>query len=574
MDPQEEQRTRAIDALTRRRLLVTGGAAAATLGLVSKRAAFAQDSTPAANDEQSAAEPSGDTATPAAELPAVPPEFGVETNWPVEGGDLKAQRSAQGSGISSETIGQLGLAWSAPISVAGLFGSLTSNPVIAGDIVYLQDAVSNVYAFNKETGEQVWFNEYNDVVPTGGPNGVAVAYGMAFYTRGGQADVVGARADTGEEVWTTNILGPLNEGITMAPAVYDGVVYVSTIPGSVDGFYQGGQRGVIHALDATTGKVIWYFDTTTDNLWGNARVNSGGGIWHPPSFDDEGNVYVGIANAAPFVGTDEFPGASSRPGDNDYANALMRINPDTAGYDWFINVKPHDLFDHDNHLTPILATVSIDGTDTLVAYAGGKHGFVVAANAETGEELWRTPVGEHNDNEFLQELGVDDYIDVLPGFIGGIETSMAFADNKIICPVLNVPFHTNGSDDYSGDIFGGVSELVAVDAVTGEIAWSVDIPTMTLAGATVANDIIFTAGLDGLVRGHLVSDGSQVFSYACPSGINAQLAISGDYLYVPAGAPFSGNDDRPDLGGDAVSSFIALKLGGEVQAPAVGTPAS
>jgi outer membrane protein assembly factor BamB len=217
--------------------------------------------------------------------------------------------------------------------------------------------------------------------------------------------------------------------------------------------------------------------------------------------------------------------------------------------------------------------VNVNGADTLVAFAGGKHGFVVAANAETGEELWRTPVGEHNENENLQDLGVDETVEVLPGFIGGIETSMAFVDNKIICPVLNVPFTTNGSDQYSGDIFGGVSELVAVDASTGEIAWSVDIPTMTLAGATVANDVIFTAGLDGLVRGHLVADGSEVFRYQCPAGVNAQLAISGDYLFVPAGAPFSPNDDRPELGGDQSNEFIALKLGGEVQDIPVATPA-
>jgi outer membrane protein assembly factor BamB len=568
----EQQRDRFLEALSRRRLLVGGGAALAAAGLAPRLGALAQDTATPVPDN-SGVEPGADVATPTAELPAVPPEFEVETNWPVEGGDLKAHRFARGSGISSETIGQLGLAWSAPITTVGLFGALTSNPIIAGDLVYVQDAVSNVYAFNKETGEQVWFNEYNDTVPTGGPNGVAIAYGNAYFTLGGLADVIGAKADTGEELWRTNILGPLHEGITMAPSVYDGVVYVSTIPGSVDGFYQGGQRGVIHALDAQTGEVIWYFDTTTDNLWGNARVNSGGGIWHPPSFDDQGNVYVGIANAAPFVGTDEFPGATSRPGDNDYANALMRINPETASYDWYINVKPHDLFDHDNHLTPILATVNVNGADTLVAFAGGKHGFVVAANAETGEELWRTPVGEHNENENLQDLGVDETVEVLPGFIGGIETSMAFVDNKIICPVLNVPFTTNGSDQYSGDIFGGVSELVAVDASTGEIAWSVDIPTMTLAGATVANDVIFTAGLDGLVRGHLVADGSEVFRYQCPAGVNAQLAISGDYLFVPAGAPFSPNDDRPELGGDQSNEFIALKLGGEVQDIPVATPA-
>ena len=54
--------------------------------------------------------------------------------------------------------------------------------------------VGEVQARDAETGEQVWFNEYNDVVPTGGPNGVAIAYGNAYFTLGGLADVIGARA--------------------------------------------------------------------------------------------------------------------------------------------------------------------------------------------------------------------------------------------------------------------------------------------------------------------------------------------------------------------------------------------
>lgn len=544
-----------------RRGLMIGGSAAAVAGIAARHAAFAQDATPSASPEPS--------------LPAVPPEFtDAETNWPNEGGDLHQTREAKGTSISSQTIDTLGLAWSVPVTVSGLFGSMTANPVVAGDIIYVQDALSNVYALNKETGEQIWYNEYNDLVPTGGPNGVAIGYGKAVFTLGGLGDVLAVDAATGAETWRRNILGPLGEGITMSPAIYDNSVYVSTIPGDVDEFYQGGMRGIIYALDFTTGDVVWYFDTTTDNLWGNARVNSGGGLWHPPAIDENGNLYVGIANASPYPGTEDFPGASSRPGPNDYANALMRINPETAGYDWYINVKPHDLFDHDNHLSPILATVTVGEVETPMVFSSGKHGWVVAANSETGEELWRTAVGQHNENEFLQELGADEEITLLPGFIGGVETPMAYANNVVFAPVLNVPFTTTGASG-TGDIFGGTGELTALDASTGEILWSTEIPTMVLGGATVANDVVFTGGLDGLIRGFNVADGSQIFAYQAPAGINTSFAISGDYLYVPAGAPLSPSADTVSPAPDLSQEFIALKLGGEVQAPAAGaTPAA
>lgn len=538
------------------------GTSAIGLSAISARG-YAQEATPESDDTGlSTGTPQ---ATPEVALPAIPPEFETETNWPVEGGDLKATRLARGSGIDSETVNELGLAWSFPVSVSAAFGSLTANPIVAGDSVYLQDALSNVYAINKETGESVWTIEHNEDVPSGGPNGVAVAYGHVYYTVGGPADVISVTADTGEAVWRTNIQGPLDEGITIAPLVHDNVVYVSTIPGSVEDFYQGGQRGVIHALDATTGDVIWYFDTTVDNLWGNGRVNSGGGLWHPPSVDDEGNIYVGIGNASPYPGTEEFPGATSRPGDNDFANALMRINPDTASYDWYINVKPHDLWDHDNQLTPILAEV--DGTPMV--FSAGKHGFVVAANQDTGEELWRTPVGEHNENEFLQDLGADEEIELLPGFIGGVETPLAYTDGVIFAPVLNVPYTTTGVDG-EGDIFGGVGELVALDAATGEMLWSVDIPTMVLGGATIANDVVFTGGLDGLVRGFRVDDGTQVFSHQVPAGINASFAISGDYIFVPAGAPLVPSADTAEPAPEMSTALVALVIGGEVQATPEG----
>src|SRR5699024_5160223 len=131
-----------------------------------------------------------------------------------------------------------------------------------GDTIFIQDATANVYALDKNTGEEIWSNTYDDTIPSGGPNGIAAAYGMLYTSLGGAGDVLCLRQDTGEEVWRTNILGPLNEGITVFPAVHDNIVWISTIPGSADGFYLPGQRGVIHAINAANGDLLWYWDTT------------------------------------------------------------------------------------------------------------------------------------------------------------------------------------------------------------------------------------------------------------------------------------------------------------------------
>ena len=544
-----------------RRSLVGGSAAmltAAGLAAAGSRA-FAQDATPTAEgQEESAATPEAnaigsDRFPVRTELgPAIPPEYtDAETNWPSQNRDLASTRQAVGSTISGETIGELGTAWSFPVTINAAYGALVAAPSIVGNMLYQQDALSNVYALNLDTGETAWTIEHNEPVPSGGPNGTAVGYGHVVYTVGGPADVIAVTADTGEEVWRTNIQGFRHEGITMAPLVFDSTVYVSTIPGTPEAFYQGNQRGFLIALNLADGMVLWYFDTTVDNLWGadggNARVNSGGGLWHPPSVDEEGNLYLGIGNASPYPGIPEYPAGSSRPGDNDYANAIVRLDPDRAAVDWFVNVKPHDLFDLDNQLSPVLTTANINGEDQKIVITSGKHGYVVAFNQETGEEYWRTAVGQHQ-NDDLQELPEEEFVEVLPGTLGGVETPLAYAEGVVYAPIFNMSTFYNGSglDPASINFAGATGQLVALDVTTGEIVWDVAQPTGTLGGALVANDIVFTGGLDGVVRGYATADGTQVFSYQAPAGLNAPFAASGDYLLIPAGGPLMPGTDTWD----------------------------
>lgn len=518
-------------------------------------------------------------ATPVSLGNPIPPEFDDPTNWPFEPGNLHATRATTDSGIKVETIGQLGTAWTLPLKVSGSFGAVTASPAIVGDTLYLQDMQSNVWAIKKETGEVVWSTKYDK--NTQGPNGVAVGYGMVFGALGDKADVFALDAKTGKEAWHITLSEKEGDSILMSPLVYDSTVIVSTTPGSLVSIYQGGSRGVIFAIDASNGNVLWTWDTTTDNLWGNARINSGGGLWHPPSVDEDGNLYFGTGNPAPWPGTTEFPNGSSRPGDNNYTNSLVKLDPDSASVDWFINIKPHDLLDHDNQLTPILATVTIKGADVPIAIASGKHGLVVAANAETGEELWRTPVGRHQ-NDDLTELPEGKYVEVFPGVLGGVETPMAYADGMIFAPVLNFPSEFNATGlnpaSFANGFGSATGVLVALDAATGKIVWQKDQPTATIGGAVVANDVVFTGGLDGVVHGYAVQDGTEVFTYQTTCGLNAPFAVSGDYLYVPAGGALLPSADSWNPAPKAEPQLFALKIGGDVQTrPAgttVGTPAA
>lgn len=562
--------------LNRRHFVRTATVSGLGAGAVDRNAVFAQggEATP---DVATPADGEGEdvslnqtAAQPTEVGPAVPPEFtDDETNWPTEHGNLQGTRAAAGSSISSDVIDQLGVGWRLPVEAAGTYGAITSAPVIVGDTVFLQDMQSNIWSIDKQSGEVNWTAEYN--IGTVGPNGLAVAYGRVFAGLGDAAEAVSVDAESGEELWRVQLSNNLYEGIDIAPLVYGNIVYISTVPGDTNNFYQGGSKGILYGLDAETGGTLFQWDTTKDNLWGNFRVNSGGGLWHPPVVDENGYLYFSVANPAPFPGNEAFPNASSRPGPNDYTNSLVSLDIEAGAVRWYINVRPHDLLDLDLHLSPILATVPINDEDRLVAMSSGKLGVVIAADAGSGEELWRVPVGTHR-NDDVQALPDDEFVETWPGNLGGVETPLSFSNGMVFAAVVEMPSSYN-STSYQQPLFDlttGTGILMALDASTGATVWSKDLPTTPFGATVVANDVVFTGGLDGIVRGHRTDTGEEVFRFQAPAGLNAPFSISGDTLYIPAGGPLIASDETADPPPETAQELIALRIGTEAQATPTG----
>lgn len=493
-------------------------------------------------------------ATPYPLGPAIPPELtDFAMDWPTAQGSLAAHRAAAASAIDAASIDRLGVAWRFPLDAVGGYGAVTATPLVLGDTVYLQDMACNIVALDRETGTVRWRRDYN--TPTAGANGVAAGYGLLFASIGFQAEALALDRETGEEVWRVKLSANPNEFVFMQPLAYDNVVYIVTSPAA----YVGGTRGILFALDARGGAVLWQWDTTTDNLWGNARLNAGGGVWYPPSVDQRGNIYFGTGNPAPWP---EFGLAASdgtRPGPNLYSSSMISLDPVNGSLRWFIQAKPHDQFDHDFQLTPILATVTIAGEPVPLAIGGGKTGTVIAANAETGEEIWRTSVGKHNvygDGAMLPTPSATP-VTILPGPFGGVLTPMAFTRETVFVPVVNLPFtYTDATAE--ADLATATGEMTAIDARDGTIRWQTSIDTFFSAGTTVADDVVFGAGLDGVVRGFTASSGEEICRYQTGAGINAPLAIAGEHLLVPAGGPFLPKTDSPP---PARNELIALRRG-------------
>jgi outer membrane protein assembly factor BamB len=190
-------------------------------------------------------------------------------------------------------------------------------------------------------------------------------------------------------------------------------------------------------------------------------------------------------------------------------------------------------------------------------------GWIHAVERTSGDELWRMPVGDHENDE-LTELPPDEEVFVLPGVWGGVESPLAFADGVVYAQVINLgtPWTATGydaADDAPGQAVAAAegrtrietadSLMVALDVATGEVLWETPWDNASFGGATVVNDLVITADLDGTVRAFDRDDGSEVWTTSLDGGVNAWPAIAGDTVVWPVG---TGPEPR----------LVALRLAG------------
>ena len=472
------------------------------------------------------------------------PSTPLSTSWSLPGADLQNSR-AVGGPINAGNVSTLGVAWTVPITATGAFGGYSTTPVVVKNVLYTQDLASNVEAIDFKTGKVRWTHKYNS--GSVGPNGVTVASGTVY---GATADSAFAlKAATGKQLWIRKLTRNRGEGIDMAPGYNHGTVYVSTVPGTAKVFYGGNGQAILSALDASTGAVKWKWAEVPPNLWSSKHtsINSGGGQWHPPSFDSAGNLYVGVSNPAPFTGSPKFPWGSSRPGPDLYTNSIVKLKESTGKVVWHYQLTPHDIYDWDLQNPPLLATVN----GRQVVIDGGKAGIVVAVDVQTGKPIWKRPVGVHNghDNDNLaaqrgdfSNLHIPETIE--PGDLGGIESPLATNGETVFAAVNNLATTYKGQGlkfaTFPVPPQKGTGDFVAIDVATGKVNWDVKLNSSPYGAATIANNVVFTTTFDGTLHGFDIDTGKELFSTKLSAGTNAPVAVVGDTLItagtLPAGA--------------------------------------
>ena len=451
---------------------------------------------------------------------------------------------------------------------AGLADGYATTPVVVNGVVYTQDLESNVMAIRLATGKVLWTHNYNS--PNGGPDGVNVVGGTVYAATNHAA--VALSAATGRQLWSRTLIGNDREGIDMAPGYNNGTVYVSTVPvNPTVGEYLGGAKSTLWALNARTGAPEWSWDEV-QNLWGKPGLNSGGGLWDPPSFDSPGQhlhrcgqprpdrpgpvaprLSVGDQPAGPgpvhrlgrqaepagqaAVVLPAHPARPLRLGPAELAGAHHR--PRAAGGHRRRQGRHPDRAQRADRQAALEAPGRrAHRARQRRAAHRARHAHL--AHPAAGEVLPRARrVRRHRVPAGHQRLGHLRRRQQPPrahSRHGVAESGKAFA--------ASIPKATG--------------EMVAVNQDTGTIEWDDKLPSSPYGAATVTNNVVFTTTYHGDLYAFNAATGAILLKTPLSAGSNAPVTIDGDYVIAGAGVGHH-QSQRPLI--------IAYKLGATGKLP-------
>ena len=405
---------------------------------------------------------------------------------------------AKAAGIGPNQVPGLKLKWAFGFpGVTAMYGQPT---LVAGRVFVTMDS-GYVYSLDAATGCVYWSFQARSAVRNAISIGEVKGQGsarFAAYFGDLRANVYAVDASTGRELWRTKVDDNGLAGITGAPALYQGRLYVPTASREEAGgpsltYPCCTFRGSIVSLDANTGKQLWksYVISETPKplrknsigtqLWGPA----GGAVWNTPTIDPQKHaLYIGTGNNYTAPPTDR-------------TDSILAMDLDTGKILWSVQDTPHDAWlacgpvwgntencpkdmgpDYDFGASPILRNLP-NGRRILVA--GQKSGIVWGHDPDkNGAVVWKVQLPE----------------------------KLALGE---------ITFGGAADDRYA---YFGVSSLgvAAIDLATGEKKWVAPIkaagPRLGIGAAlSVIPGAVFGGGYDGLLRGFSTTNGELLWQF-------------------------------------------------------------
>jgi quinoprotein glucose dehydrogenase len=378
---------------------------------------------------------------------------GPVDGWPQWGHGEQGQRYSANTQITPENVKALKVAWtyrtgdlSAPGEVKNL--AFEATPILANDTLYLCSPRNRIAALDPQTGKQKWMR---DLRPDTNGATVIVCRGVSYWKDSlkpadafcaqrifagtidgkmwaldansgkpcpdfGTGGVVNLQADLG------HVEKPGLYGVSSAPTVVgDKVITGSKI---IDFHNVDMPGGVVRALDARTGKLVWAFTAAPPSVMANPTIagqqaeaaadgkpagdkkpadangaapaatptfpRSAPNVWAPMSVDLK-NRLIYLPTGTPQID------AVLGKGDWDYyGSSVVALNVDTGEVVWHYQFVHKDIWDYDTPAQPLLFDYRAPDGKVIPALAQAtKMGYIFVLNRLTGKPIFpvkETPV--------------------------------------------------------------------------------------------------------------------------------------------------------------------------------------
>ncbi|QFU76892.1 dehydrogenase [Halioglobus maricola] len=506
--------------------------------------------------------------------PAASDEVRYVANW----GQGEGNRRFVGperTNITRDNLGSLELAWTLAFPKVT---DMRSQPAVVGDTLFFGDKTGRLYAIDRERGcirnhTKVASGIRSAITVVDGPEAPMLVFADSM------AVVYAIDSDSLETRWRTDMRLFSTSTITGSISQHDGRLFVPISSYEVAAAGNPGHvccesHGGVVALDASNGDKQWEWHATAEATPQGQTSDgkpllgpSGASVWSTPTID--------VARNRLYIGTGE---NLSHPA-TDTSDAVIALDMDTGELVWKFQATADDIWnaaclsggsncpenaggDFDIGASIVHAMLD-DGTELLLA--GQKSGDAMALDMN-GKLLWKTRVSNAAIGPDLHQTTTN----------GGIHWGMALAGERLLVPAADPERKRPGYDPRPG--------IHALDVRSGDVLWfqgvergcylaDEDKPLVGLqnmragknrplaeqyqcsfyyglsAAATATEELVFSGGLNGVLRAHDIENGEVLWQYETAVPVTAVNGVTGhggaidvdgqllagDWLYVQSG---------------------------------------
>ena len=395
--------------------------------------------------------------------------------------DSVNSRYQSNSSITSSNVGQITQKWVIPTQ-----GSVTSTPLVLGGNVYFADWGGNVYSAVAATGHINWKVNLGS---TSISSTLALSNGMVYVGDGlGQTNLFALSQTDGHVIWETHLVSTMN-AVWASPIVINGLVYIGVASNGTETI--SSWKGEIYAVNATTGSVVWTFNTSPGSA-------GGAGVWGSVVYDPQLNsIYFGTSNS--------YGGSTNAL----YSYSILSLNAKTGLLNWYYQTYTSlgTGGDLDFGSTANLFSISVNGVIHSAVGLGSKDGYYYIVDRVSGTLLEKVLIGTGGSDGGI--VGVAGFINLGPNN-----------------PEVFIPSHNE-------QVGGEYGVLKALTPSNGTVRWQFNTPVTLLGSVAIIPGAVLFGDTDGNLYAVSTGSGHQLFHATVPGSIEGGISVAEGLVFVP-----------------------------------------